>query len=144
MASFQYVSWQPDDEAVSSKLKQMADNDQWIHDNIITGELVYRNGADGSTLAGKTPGTQTMKDIVALQIPFNSVTPTSAYYVDVAYPPVFSSIPVALTSIAAPYGIEFCSVISFGGATKITVKIFRRDGAAVQIAGELQVLFAGT
>lgn len=144
-ASYQYVNWQPDDEATSTKMKQMADNEQWIHDNIVTGDIIYRTGSPNLQPAGRTVGSQVAKDIYGIYLPFDSVTPASFYSIDITYPPVFTTPPIIMVTISNAFGDNLAGVVTSDTlTTKATYRVFRRDGAAVQLRGALNVILLGT
>ena len=144
-SSYSYVNWQPDDEVVSSKLKQMSDNDQWIHDNIVTGDLIYRAGVGGILPQGRTVGSQVGKDIYGIYVPFDSLTPVSYFDVVVTYPPVFTTPPICMVTIANGFWEHLVgNLFRDGLTTEATYRVFRRDGAAVQLRGALNVLLFGT
>lgn len=141
--AYQYVNWQPDDEVVSSKLKQMSDNEQWIADNMLVGNVTYL--ANGTILPeGRTVGTVKATKMQSFYIQFDSVTPVSSLVVEIPYPPIFTFAPIITFSIASGPGTEFCGVITTDVSTiKSRIKIFKRDGAAVQIIGRLNIICMG-
>lgn len=143
-SSYEYVNWQPDDEVTSNKLKQMSDNAQWIHDNILTGSLIYRAGATGALAQGRTPGTQVAKDIYAIVLPFDSQVGVSFFDVTIDFPPVFTTPPAVTVTIENSTGANFCGVLLFVTSSKAVYRVFRRDGAAVQLNGNLDIIIVGT
>jgi hypothetical protein len=145
MATYEYVTWQPDDEVTSTKLAQMANNEQWIHDNMLTGSVSYRAGGDGVAPTGKTPGTHVADTVYGIYQNFNSLVATTSYTIKITYPPIFTEPPVIVATVANGNAASsfVCIITRNSGTDYANVRIFRRDGAAVVISGGLNVMLIG-
>lgn len=142
--AYEYVMWQPDDEVVSSKLKQMADNEQYLMDNSLPGNITYL--ANGSiTPDGRTVGTQKATKIHGFYIQFNSGTPVTSHVVEISYASAnFTFGPIITFSVASGPGTEILGVITTDvSPLKSRIKLFRRDGAATVMIGRINVICLG-
>lgn len=143
--NYQYVMWQPDDEAVSSKMKQMADNEQWIYDNMITGNITYlQNGT--ITPDGRTVGTEQAEKVHGFYIQFNSGTPVTFLEVDISYAAAnFTFGPIITCTVASGPGAPLFAVIKTDvSTTKAVVRIMHRtDGLSTVMVGRLNVICLG-
>ena len=86
MPTYASVSWQDGDEVTSAKLNQMAQNEQYLKDNIIIGNTTI-NGSTSSALK-----------IEAIRMEFDSNTAVQVYNFRVDLPPVFTEPPVIVFS----------------------------------------------
>lgn len=143
-SNYSYVTWQLDDEVTSTKLQQMSDNDQWIHDNMITGNITYL--ANGTiTPDGRTVGTEQAEKVHGFYIQFNSEVPVTSLVVEIPYAAAnFTFGPIITFSIASGPGTEMCGVITTDvSPVKSRIKIFRRDGASAVLVGRINVICLG-
>lgn len=144
--AFEYVDWQPDDEAVGIKFKQMSDNDQWLSDNMISGKQVNRASGNGTLPAGKPVGSFVAKKAYGLYQVFDSLVTTPYYNITITYPSgVFTTPPVIVATVATPNLTNHwvCTVTLNSSTTHAKVSVFRRDGASDHFAGALNVMLLG-
>jgi hypothetical protein len=86
MPTYASVSWQDGDEVTSAKLNQMAQNEQYLKDNIIIGNTTINDTTN-----------QALK-IEGIRLDFDSQSAVQVYNFRVNLPPVFTEPPVIVFS----------------------------------------------
>lgn len=143
MAQYTTVSWQPGDEAVSSKLEQMAQNEEWLHDNAITGVVNYQLSAGGAPPAGHAAGMFTAQKVCGIRIDFDSISAVQQHIVNVNIVNLgFTQAPVVTTSMSVD---NFMCVAHTEGdrVDYCNVRVQSRDGLTVRMRGQLHVILVG-
>lgn len=142
--TYSYVNWQPDDEVTSAKLKQMADNEQQVYDDMITGDVKIALGINNLAPDVRKVGTTKAKKIEGILVKFDSLVPTSRHTVYVPYNNIFTEAPLVVFSIRSQAGKDIIGQMNSAGSTeKMTLQVFRRDLSAVHMTGEIHAIAIG-
>lgn len=142
--TFQYVNWQPDDEVTSAKLKQMADNEQQVYDDMITGDVKVALGINNLVPDVRQVGTTKAKKIEGILVKFDSLVPTARHTVYVPFNNIFTTGPLVVYSIRSQAGKDLVGqMIAANSTEKMTLQVFRRDLAAVHMQGEIHAIAIG-
>lgn len=144
MAQYATVNWQPGDEVTSLRLEQMAQNEEWLHDNALIGVINYQPSALGQPPSGRAPGLKVAKRVCAVRIDFDSQVPVSVHIVRIDLTNLgFTEAPV----VAISYNVEnnFCVAHHAIGDRNDYCEIFfsQRDALIVQIKGTLDLILVG-
>jgi hypothetical protein len=142
MGQYTTVTWQHGDEAVTSKLEQMCQNEEWLHDNLIAGNVNYMLGAQGQPPAGRSQGVVTANHIEAIRIDYDSLTAVSSITVKVQLPPVFTEAPV-IAFAANAFGLIVGQLVTGDRTDYCEILIFQRDGITQRLTGTLNIICVG-
>jgi hypothetical protein len=143
MATYQSVSWQPGDELTSVKMQQMAQNDEWLKDNLIIGNVNFpRNGA-GQVAAGRTAGAFKAKRVEGIAYKFDSSINRRWYDFRVNFPSVYTKPPIIIHSVYSPFK-ELTSRVISGGKTNYAVfRVWDTGHRSLRLDGELDIILIG-
>lgn len=143
MADFAKVTWQKWDEATTTKLGQMAQNEDWLKDNLTVQKVVYALGDGGLMPPYRSPGTYNMTKAYAMYVPFDSLIPVAAVDVTIRYPETFTQLPVVVVSNSNGNGYEIAGTTYRITATEAMHRIYHRDGKGLRFTGALHVWLCG-
>lgn len=143
MAAYTTVSWQKGDEVTSTKLQQMAQNEQWLKDNAIVGNLNYIASALGAPPAGRSLGIHTATRLEAIRVDYDSQVPVSGFIVKVNLPPVFTEPPIIASSHSTIDFYTNCMLYVADRTDYCEFHISHRDGQTVHLRGQLHIICMG-
>lgn len=144
MAAYATVTWQAGDEVVSQRMQQMANNEQYLYDKLITGDIEYRPSALGNAPAGHNAGIIEAKRIGAMRIDFDSQVPVPQHLVHIditnlafTEPPVISMAYNVLNCFAV------CQLSIADRIDYIELLLAERTGLTFRLQGQLHFHFLG-
>lgn len=143
MGQYATVVWSEGDEVTSIKLEQMAQNEQWLKDNIIVGNMNWIPNALGAVTEGREPGVVPATKLEVVEYRYDSQVPVKYYDFTVKYPPVFTQPPVTLFSIYDP---SDDIVVRRRGSNRTDQGVFRlwdTRGLTKTFVGDITVLLIG-
>src|ERR1044072_8775335 len=137
MAVYTTVQWSAGDEVTSEKLNAMAQNEQYLKDNAIVGQIQYLAGAHGEVPFSRPTGqTITATKMCGLYVPFSSEGVSVAYWeVFVNYPTNFFSFPPIITATLAQGQRVPMTIVCFQDFSTSTAgfEIYAPNGTAMPI-----------
>lgn len=145
MGTFASVTWQTDDEVTSQKLGQMAQNDDWLKDNLVRGDHIQLASPDTtSTTCGRPVGLTPLSRMEAFNIRFDSGSHVSSWDITIDLPPVFTAPPICVGTVANNTRLSLtCKVINHCSTSYVRFRIFHVDLNTIQMTGSLNVVAFG-
>ena len=131
MPTYASVSWQDGDEVTSAKLNQMAQNEQYLKDNIIIGNTTINDAT-----------AQALK-IEAIKTPFDSNTAVQVYNFRVNLPPVFTEPPVIVASHNVLLYFTIVHVTETNRTDYVEFYMCEKDSQIVRFQGEMNIIAIG-
>ena len=131
MPTYASVSWQDGDEVTSAKLNQMAQNEQYLKDNIIIGNTTINDAT-----------AQALK-IEAIKVPFDSNTNVNVHTFRVNLPPVFTEPPVIVASHNVLLYFTIVHVTETNRTDYVEFYMCEKDGGNVRFQGEMNIIAIG-
>ena len=130
LGQYASVQWEAGDEVTSTKLNQMAENDDWLKDNMLTGEMRVPIGTLGQVAIGRTRGVTQAKKLTIVTRWIDSQTPVKEIDLGFAIPPGFSQSPICLAGLDMPFSNTAIRILQQVGTKEITFSVGVKVGAA--------------
>lgn len=143
MAQYTTVTWSPGDGAVGEKFAQMAQNEEWLKENIILGNVNYFPNALGEIPDGRQNGAERAVKLEGVGFRYNSQTPTTEYRFTVPFPPVFTKPPLVVASNWDTTDATFIRQVSQKGTESADFKVKQHDGLSRIMNGYIFLILMG-
>lgn len=145
MAQFATVTWTGAAEVTSNKLQQMSNNDEWLKENMILGDIAFLKNSIGKMGYGREEGIVKPKKIMGVNIFVDSQVPVSYTDVIVRYPVPFTTPPlVFVTPAFGPSMHVFVRVLDVSKSNQCTIRVnYGNTPSTKHLMGELNVLAIG-
>lgn len=143
MGQYATVTWSPGDEAVGQKFQQMAQNEEWLKENIIIGNLNFMANDIGELPDGRSPGAVSATKLEVVQYRFNSQVAVSEYEFRVNFPPSFTQPPVVLFSNQDLDDKSVIRMVSQTGTEYANFKVWHTDGLSKLFVGMISIALIG-
>jgi hypothetical protein len=142
MAQYTTVVWEEGDEVTSQKLGQMAQNEQYIKDNLIIGNANFVPNSIGTTT--RAAGIASVTKMEVLEIDYDSQVPAKYYDFTVRFPPVFTQPPVIFFSNYDHDEDTVLRIYTKNGNTSAIFRVWNTSLLSRRHHGHVTVLLLGS
>lgn len=131
MPTYSTANWQDGDEVTSTKLQQMAQNEQYLKDISIVGETVINNGIS------------TVSKMEGIRLDFDSSAAVQVYILRVDLPAVFTEPPVIVFSHNVSTYFTIVQLTESNRTDYCEFYMAEKDSQIVRFQGTLNIIAIG-
>lgn len=143
MAQYATVNWSDGDEVTSQKLNQMAQNEQWVKDNLIIGNANYVPNPQGKMVPGRSKGITSVTKMEIVEVVYDSQVPVKYWDLTVNFPPVFTEQPTVFYSHLDTDEDAVVRMTLQTGTKSAKFRVWNTDGLSKRKHGYLNLLLLG-
>lgn len=142
MGQYSTTTWEEGDEVTSQKLEQMAQNEQYLKDNLLLTNVNILPNPNG--VSTRAQGIFSATKMEVIEMDYDSQVPVKYHNFTVTFPPVFSQPPVIFYSNYDQDENTVVRIYIKSGATSCVFRVWNTDGLTHRHHGHITVLLVGS